>query len=100
MGAFQSVERGDCERRFEQIIGNTHLTGGALSGRAPKPGESHPAFAAQELLQRPEGLGTQTDRLQHAMNGGMHQVIIVDDEYCGNVGGLHSRTSALVGKER
>src|SRR5437588_12143108 len=37
-------------------------------------------FAAEEFLRRPEGLGTQAHRLQHALDGGANQVIVIDDE--------------------
>src|ERR1022692_303943 len=59
---------------------------------------SFPPLAAQELLRRPEGLGTQADRLQHALDGRTHQGIVINDEYCGSGCRRHSGVSDVAGK--
>src|ERR1700680_3988088 len=56
------------------------------------------ALAAQEFLRRSEGFGMQANRLQHALDGGTHQVIVIDDEHRGGGCGRHSRGSTLVGR--
>src|SRR5664279_1323866 len=55
-------------------------------------------LAAQELLRRRKGLGTQANRLQHASDGRAHQLIVVDDEHRGSICERHSCASALVGR--
>src|ERR1700687_1101810 len=57
-------------------------------------------LAAQKLLRRPKGLGSQAHRLQQALDGRAHQVIVINDEYRGGVCGRHSPVSTLVGKVR
>src|SRR2546427_5252854 len=49
-------------------------------------------LATEEFLRRPKGLGTQADRLQHALDGGTHQVIVIDNEHGGNSCERHSRS--------
>src|ERR1700751_3520596 len=59
------------------------------------------AVAAQERFRRSEGLGTQANRFQHALDGGTHQVIVIDDKDYGGGGlGLHSPASASMGRVR
>src|ERR1700745_1855009 len=59
------------------------------------------AVAAQERFRGSESLGTQANRLQHAVDGGAHQVVIIDDEDYGGGGlGLHSHASASMGRVR
>src|ERR1700737_1917417 len=55
-------------------------------------------LAAQELLRRPEGLGTQANRLQHALDGRTHQGIVINDEYCRSGRRRHSCASTFVGR--
>ena len=57
-------------------------------------------LAKQELLRRPEGLGSQAHRLQQALDGGTHQVVVINDKHRGDGCGRHSWTSTLVGKVR
>src|ERR1700730_8662294 len=42
------------------------------------------SLAAQELLRRPEGLGTQANRLEHALHGRTHLGIVINDEHRGS----------------
>src|ERR1700740_533650 len=57
--------------------------------------------AAPKRFRCSESLGTQANRLQHALNGGAHQVIVIDDEDYGGGGlGLHSLASASMGRVR
>src|ERR1700752_294290 len=59
------------------------------------------AVAAQERFRCSESLGTQANRLQHALDGGTHQVVVIDDEDYGGGGfGLHSPASASMGRVR
>src|SRR6266478_3729843 len=57
-------------------------------------------LATQELLRRPEGLGAQAHRLKQALDGGTHQVVVINDKHRGDGCGRHSWTSTLVGKVR
>src|SRR6266404_1891028 len=57
-------------------------------------------LATQKLLRRPEGLGAQAHRLQQALDGGTHQVVVINDKHRGDGCGRHSWTSTLVGKVR
>jgi len=43
-------------------------------------------------LEASEGLGTQADRLQHALNGSTHQVVVIHNEHGGSTCGRHSRS--------
>src|ERR1700686_547509 len=59
------------------------------------------ALAAQELLRRSEGFGMQANRLQHALDGGTHEVIVIDDEHRGGgCGHLHAARLRWVGYHR
>src|SRR5271167_1381045 len=55
-------------------------------------------LAAQELLRRRKGLGTQANRLQHALNGRANQLIVIDNEHGGSICEHHSCASVLVGR--
>src|SRR6185369_9309677 len=53
---------------------------------------------AQELLWCSEGLGTQTHRFKHALDGRSDRVIVVNHEHCGSGCRRHSFASLLVGR--
>src|SRR5579862_3549308 len=57
-------------------------------------------LAAQELLRRFEGLGMEANRLQHALNRGTHQRIVINDEDRGCRCRLQSCPSGLVGERK
>jgi hypothetical protein len=44
---------------------------------------------SKELLRRPEGLGLQADRLQHALSGSTNRVVVINDGYRGTTCRLH-----------
>src|ERR1700686_1272701 len=48
-------------------------------------------LAVQEVLRRPEALGTQANRLEHALDGSAHQVVVIDDKHRGGGCRCHSR---------
>src|SRR5713226_5154110 len=50
-------------------------------------------LAAQELLRRPEGLGTQANRLQEALDRRTHSGIVIKDEHRWSASGRHSSAS-------
>jgi hypothetical protein len=54
----------------------------------------------KEILRRGKRLRMQADRLQQALHGRTHAVIIIDNEHDGSIGASHAETVVPMGRAK